>query len=194
MDRVKASHARLGGPARPRPARPQAFTVDIYRTIVGNLKRFISLFVIATLGTTMLVGLKAACDDLRLAADGYYDDQNLYDIAVRSTLGLDERDIEALAALEGVEVAEGSYVETVYTDIQGVREKVDLKALSPAGLNEPLLIEGRLPSDADEVAVTRKYLEATGKELGDTVVFGATDQVGASSGVTDDTSVLYGCR
>lgn len=159
--------------------RPNAFSTDIKRTITGNLKRFISLFVITALGATMLVGLKAACDDLRLTADSYYDEQRLFDISIKSTLGLDEGDIRALGKVEGVDVAEGGYNETAYTPIDGVRQKVELKALSSAGLNEPRVLEGRLPRDVREIAVTQKYLDASGKELGDTVTF-----EGASKGPT----------
>lgn len=160
-------------------ARPNAFATDIKRTITGNLKRFISLFVITVLGATMLVGLKAACDDLRYTADDYYDAQRLFDISVKSTLGLDEKDVEALSSVKGVEVAEGGYAETAYTQVGDSSQKVDLKALSPAGLNEPKVLEGRLPRDVDEVAVTQKYLDATGKKIGDTVTFQGEDDAPA---------------
>ncbi len=62
--------------------RPSAFATDIERTITGNLKRFISLCVIPALGATMLVGLKAACDDFLFTADDYYDAKRLLDIWV----------------------------------------------------------------------------------------------------------------
>lgn len=161
----------------PRAAlRPNAFSTDIRRTITGNIKRFISLFIITTLGATMLVGLKAACDDLRATADGYYDAQNLFDISVKSTLGLDGDDIGALSKLEGIEAAEGSFTETAYTNIDGANEKVDLKALSAKGLNEPQLVDGRLPRDTFELVVTQKYLDDSGKQIGDTVTFAGADE------------------
>ena len=87
-------------------SRPSAFATDVRRTITGNLKRFISIFIICALGAAMLVGLKAACDDLRLTADSYYDDQNLFDISVQSTLGLTQGDIDALANLDDVDAAD----------------------------------------------------------------------------------------
>lgn len=152
---------------------PRAFAVDIRRTITGNLKRFVSLFVITALGATMLVGLKAACDDLRVTADAYYDSQRLFDISVRSTLGLTADDIDALAEVQGVSVAEGGYEESAYTEVDGAREQVEVRALSPAGINEPQVVAGRMPRDVGEVAVTEKYLEASGKQLGDTVTFKA---------------------
>lgn len=168
---------RTGGrPRAAQPARPNAFATDIKRTITGNLKRFISLFVITALGTTMFVGLRAACDDLRATADSYYDEQRLFDISVQSTLGLDEVDIDALAELDGVEDAEGGYTETAYTQVEGRRAKVDLKALSAAGINEPRVVEGRLPRDTHEVAVTQRYLDASGKRIGDTVTFAGADE------------------
>ena len=114
---------RIERPARGgRSVMPPAFSTDIRRTITGNLKRFISLFVITALGATLLVGLKAACDDLRFTADSYYDEQRLFDVSVQSTLGLDDEDVAALAELDGVEVAEGGYSELGYTEVDGSRQ------------------------------------------------------------------------
>ena len=159
-----------------RSRRPNAFSTDIRRTITGNLKRFISLFIITALGATMLVGLKAACDDLRATADSYYDAQHLFDISIKSTLGLDKGDIEALSELDDVDEVEGGYTETAYTEVDGTNEKVDVKALLDKGLNAPLVLEGRLPEKASEVAVTRQYLDKTGKHVGDTVTFEGIDE------------------
>ncbi|MDO4436366.1 MAG: FtsX-like permease family protein [Coriobacteriaceae bacterium] len=174
------SHARRVGRGghRPKgsPARPNAFATDVRRTITGNLKKFVSLAVITALGATLLVGLKAACDDLRFTADSYYDAQRLFDISIQSTLGLNGDDIKALGKLEGVDVAEGGYSETAYTTVDGASQKVDVKALSPAGLNEPRVLEGRLPRDTNEVAVTQKYLDASGKKIGDEVTFEGLDE------------------
>ncbi|MBE6469924.1 MAG: FtsX-like permease family protein [Coriobacteriaceae bacterium] len=162
------------GPRR----RPSAFATDIRRTIAGNLRRFISLFVITALGATMLVGLKAACDDLRTTADAFYDGRRLFDVSVKSTLGLTASDIDALFALNGVEEAEGGYTEAAYTEVAGKSEKVDLRALANGNLNEPLLIEGRLPRRAGELAVTTRYLRASGHAVGDTVAFSSTARAG----------------
>lgn len=127
----------------------------------------------------MLVGLKAACDDLRATADTFFDTQRLYDISVRSTLGLTASDIQTLAQVDGVAAAEGGYTEAAYTEVSGATEKVDLRAL-PTGedsLNEPKLVEGRLPERAGELAVTPRYLQASGHQVGDTVAFSSTTKL-----------------
>ena len=161
-----------------------AFAKGIARTVRGSLKRFVALTTITALGVTMLVGLRAACVDLRNSADRFFDEQNLFDVRVQSTLGLTDEDVAALAALDGVEAAEGGWSETVYTTVGSASEKVDVKALSSSGLNEPLVLEGRLPEAAGEVAVTERYLKDSGLSIGDTVSFRGDD----ASDASDDAS------
>lgn len=146
---------------------PAAFVKDILRTIRGNLKRFVAIVVITILGTCMFSGLKAGCDDLRAAADDFFDKQQLFDVRVLSTLGLTQDDVDALASVEGVEQAEGGYSETARVVVDGERATVDVKALSPSGLNEPYLLEGELPDEPGEVAVTSGFLKDSGEAIGD---------------------------
>ena len=146
-----------------------AFRKDILRTIRGNLKRFVAIVVITILGTAMFSGLKAGCDDLRTAADDFYDSQQLFDMRVLSTLGITQDDVDTLAWIEGVAHAEGGYAETAHVKVAGERASVDVKALSDSGINEPYLVEGELPDSAGEVAVTRGYLKDSGASIGDTL-------------------------
>ncbi len=153
-----------------------AFGLGVLRTMRGSLKRFVALATICALGVTMICGLKVACIDLRASADRFFDEQDLFDLRVQSTLGITDDDVAALAALEGVETAEGGWVETCYTAVGSGSEKVDVKALSVSGLNQPRLLEGHLPVTADQVAVTRRYLKESGKSIGDTLSFrGSSD-------------------
>ena len=145
-----------------------AYRKDIFRTIKNGKKRFISILVIVALGVIMSSGLRASCVDLRLSADAFMDEQQLYDIVIQSTLGLTDDDVSALASLSEVEAAAGGYSETVY--LQGeTHESVLIKTIIPSGMNSPYLVEGTLPEAADEIAVTQEYLENSGKEIGDTL-------------------------
>ena len=164
--------------------RRSAFALGTLRTIRGSLRRFLSIAAICLLGTTMLVGLKVACDDLRISADAFFDAQSLYDVSVQSTLGLTSDDVTALAALEGVEAAEGSWVETAHTSVGDAHSSVTVRTLMASGMNEPYVVEGRLPQAADEVAVTEEYLEESGKAIGDEATFskGGTDADTADGG------------
>lgn len=147
----------------------KAYNKDIWRAIWKGKKRFFAIMIITVLGVAMFSGLKASCVDLRHSADNFFDAQNLYDISVVSTLGLTEEDIDALATLDGVESVEGAYSETVHMQIGDSNRSVALKTLSGSGMNEPYLLEGELPQNAQEAAVTIRFAEDTGAEPGDTI-------------------------
>ncbi|MGI6175352.1 MAG: FtsX-like permease family protein [Christensenellales bacterium] len=148
----------------------RVYRKDIWRSAKKGWKRFLSIALITALGVAMLCGLYAACLDMYYAADRFYDAQNLFDIRVLSTLGLTENDVETLAQVDGVESAEGAYWETVHTDVEGTRKSADMTLISQTGLNRPYLMSGTLPEKRGEIAVTQKYMDASGKSLGDTLV------------------------
>ncbi|MBQ8518938.1 MAG: hypothetical protein IJ455_04925 [Agathobacter sp.] len=148
----------------------KAYTKDIIKTIVKGMKRFMALAIIAALGVCMMSGLKASCDDLRLTADDFYDQQNLFDIMVVSTMGLTEDDVEVLAKIEGIEDVEGAYSETVYTQVNGQTKQATVNVLSQKDINVPYVIEGEMPLRSDEIVVTQKFMNESGKQLGDKLV------------------------
>lgn len=148
----------------------KAYNKDIWRAIWNGRKRFFSIMLITVLGVGMLTGLKAACEDLRYSADAFLDEQELYDLCIVSTLGLTDEDVEALAGVSGIKEVEGCYSETVHIRIAEKNQSVSVKTLSKTGMNNPYVIEGQLPENADEIAVTGKFAESAGCTIGDTLV------------------------
>lgn len=146
-----------------------AYWKDIWRTIRRGKKRFISMAMIAALGVTMMCGLRAACEDLRYSADQFFDEQQLFDIRVFSTLGLTDEDIDALMDIEGVRLAEGGYSEFVYTKVENLKKSIEIRTLSTNEINQPYLIEGRMPKKTNEIVVTENYLNHSGKSIGDKI-------------------------
>lgn len=163
-----------------------AYQKDIWRAICKGKKRFFSILLITALGVTMLTGLKAACIDLRNTADRFFDEQALFDLNIVSTLGLTVEDVAALQGLDGVAAAEGAYSETAYTLADGKRQSALVKTLSDSGINAPYLLEGTLPQKVGEIAVTKGYLQQSGKQLGDVLTL---EQV---AGGDTDTANLAG--
>lgn len=149
----------------------RAFWKDVFRTMREEKKRFAAIMLITALGIAMLTGLQAACDDLRISADAFFDAQKLHDIYIQSTLGLTEEDTEALLEVEGVLQAAGFYSETVHLTLEETRHSAEVRTLSPTGMDAPYLLEGRLPEKPGEIAVTRTYLKDSGAKVGDRLVF-----------------------
>lgn len=154
----------------------KAYWKDIARTIKNGKKRFCSIVIITVLGVTMYTGISAACRDLRYGADELFDDQNLYDIRIVSTLGLTDDDIQVLQDIEGVGRAEGAYSETVLTQAGEKQQEAEVKVLRENGLSQPALLKGTLPTEKNEIAVTENYCKDTGKTIGDTLVLEPEDK------------------
>ena len=148
----------------------RAYGKDTIRSMIKGHKRFFALMMITALGVCMLGGIKAGCDDLRYSADAFFDEQNLYDIAILSTLGLTEEDMDVVARIEGIELVEGTYTEDVYTRLSdGSKKQATMKVLSEKGINVPYLLEGEFPDKVSDILVTEKYIHESGKQVGDII-------------------------
>lgn len=147
----------------------RAYWKDIWRSVTKGKKRFISIALIATLGVTMMCGLRAACVDLRYSADAFFDEQNLFDIRVLSTMGLTDEDVGALKGPGSVKDADGGYSETVYTQVEGMRRSIEVRTLSEKKFNQPYLLEGKLPTQEEEIVITENFKNQSGKGVGDEI-------------------------
>lgn len=141
---------------------------DAFREIQHTRSRFLSLMILSALSVCFLAGLRATAPDMKKSADLYFDQQNLMDLRVLSTLGLTEEDAAALARQPGVEAVERAY--TVDAMVQLADNDYIVKVLSyteDPGINAPRLAEGRMPQSAGECLVEPALLEETGLQLGD---------------------------
>ena len=163
---------------------------ELFREIRGSFTRFLSIFVMVGLGCMFLVGLRSAAPDMRKTADEYFDDQNFMDIQVMSTLGLTDEDIDALSQVEGVDTAEGGWALDAICSLPDSDQVVKLLSLSPSGINEPILVEGRLPEQQNECAVEEKLLQYFHVKVGDQVTI--TPGEDQSDALAEETYTITG--
>lgn len=80
---------------------------DLAREIQRSSGRFLSIFAIIFIGVAFFAGVKATAPNMKYSMDQYYDEYNLMDIRIMSTLGLTQDDIEAICSIEGIEDVQG---------------------------------------------------------------------------------------
>lgn len=108
--------------------------------------------------------------------DGYYEEQNLMDIRLVSTYGFNEKDISAIKTAEGIREIYPSYSKDVFVREEGNSDLVaKLMAVPDSGINEVVLIEGRLPENPGECLVEKNPAVTVYHEIGDTVSVYTTD-------------------
>ena len=145
----------------------KALLKDSIKEIKNTYKRFISILLMAFLGVGFFAGLRASPKDMIETIDKYYDEQNVYDIRIVSTLGLTDEDISELSKIESIEGVYGSYE----TDgkIQTENNEIITRLITLIGANTPIVLEGRIPKSENECLVESKFLKNANKKIGDTI-------------------------
>ncbi len=121
------------------------------RKIRKSKGRFLSLILIVILGTSFFAGVRETASDMIKTLDNYYDDTNLYDFKIVSTLGLTDDDITSLEAIDGIKEVEGSY--SFDTLIDGKAVKVS----AITDISSITLTNGRMPKNDEECLGEENY-------------------------------------
>lgn len=157
---------------------------DFIRNIKESLGRFFAIMAIVAIGVAFFAGVTASSGDMKHSSDSYYDEYNMNDIRILSSIGFTSQDIEAVSKVSGVKAVYKTNTQDVLVDYDG-RENVAHISGIPVGkasdddsyINQLRIKEGRLPQNDKECVVkyedTRKSMQ-----VGDVISF--------KSGTEDD--------
>ncbi len=139
--------------------RTHSYLKNILREIGGSFGRFFSIFAIVALGTGFFAGLVSASPDMLDSVDLYYDENQISDVEIISTLGLTDDDVRAIAELDGVSQAVPIYRMDAlmnYTDTQTLAARLlSLPKEGEPWLNQVTLLEGEMPKNSDECVIAK---------------------------------------
>ncbi|WP_042202800.1 FtsX-like permease family protein [Paenibacillus camerounensis] len=146
----------------------RALWKDTFREIGHTKARFISIFAIIMLGVCFFSGIKAAGPDMLDTAGTFFEEKQLMDLKVQSTLGLTEDELMLLKAVPGVAGLQPGYSADVFAGDNGTLLKV-FSYNPDQALNRYRLMDGRLPEQSGEIVLDD--LLAVEYALGDKIVF-----------------------
>ena len=150
--------------------RKKALAKDFRMEIKNSLNRFLSIFFIVALGVSFFAGVRASEPDMRYSGDAYFDEHQLMDLKVLSTLGITENDIRELGSLEGVEIVEPGYMADVLS-LMGDSERIIHVESLPETMNQVDVVEGRLPENLKECVIDADAAQSHDIEIGDILTF-----------------------
>lgn len=138
------------------------------RTIRKNLISFLAVAMMAATAIAIFVGDQSAAKAILDEANRYFIENRLHSLEISSPYGITREDIEAMSTWEGVDAVEGGYTAMVLAELGGGTGKtlVEGHALLDT-MNLPVILEGRLPSAFDEVALEQTMAEKEGLQVGD---------------------------
>lgn len=175
-----------------------AFIKDILREIKHSIGRFLSIMAIVAIGTAFFAGVKASVPDIKKSADTYFDKYKLMDIRMISNMGFSEEDVEAIKQVDGIEGIFPNYAMDFITHVD-TRELV-VKAIGwenmdrddPNYMNQPVLINGRMPKKQNECLIEADKLKASGFKIGDTITLKSGNSDALSDYLKNDTFTIVG--
>ncbi|MCZ0704305.1 putative ABC transport system permease protein [Natronobacillus azotifigens] len=149
-------------------AKNTALTKIIFKEIVTSKARFLSILFLILLGVSFFAGLQASGPNMLNTANQYYEDQHFMDARIQSTLGLEEEDLNLLAAYEPVARIEAGYSQ----DVLAGSNRLVMRVFSyhpEQELNQYVTKSGRLPENSGEIALDNRELMRDRYEIGDTI-------------------------
>ena len=122
---------------------------DAIRNIQKQFVSFLSIVVIAMMAVVAYLGIVYSAEATVRGAESYFNAHRMWDIQITSTLLMGQEDLDAVRALDYVELAEPVQVFPAYLMAEGQKENVSLMSLSKE-LAAYDLTAGRPPETTQE--------------------------------------------
>ncbi len=144
----------------------------IVSSIKNDFTRLLAIFLIVLLGVGFVVGLLSTTPDLQASVDTYYDEYNVQDIYIQSTLGFNEDDhltiLENVDDIDKIEIHYEEDLQGVYLNDERIQARVNYRTFDEDAIDGLTLVEGHYPTSADECVMLEINNDTmTDYEIGD---------------------------
>ena len=144
--------------------------IYLLRTIQKNLISFLAVAMMAATAIAIYLGDQSAAKAILDEADRYFGENRLQNLEITSPYRITEEDIAAISTWDGVDAVEGGYSAMVLADTGNGTGKVLVEAHALLDtMNIPGILEGKLPSGANEVAVEQIMGQKENIQVGDRI-------------------------
>ncbi len=141
------------------------------RAIKSSYKTFISLMCISLLGVGFFVGIKTTAPDMIYTFDKYYDDLNVYDVKITSTVGFSDNNIEAIKEIN--DIKDIKLVNNKDEIIKANDKEYAVKFIEiNDDINKIEITKGKKPQNKDEIVVEENLLKENNLTIGDYIEIG----------------------
>ncbi|MCC3869244.1 hypothetical protein [Terrisporobacter mayombei] len=120
-----------------------ALNKDFIRDILKSKGRFFSIVAIVALGVAFFSGVKSAPIVMKTSSDKYYDNYNLMDVKVISTLGLTDKDVDEIKKVNGVEGIYPTYSMDVISTYKSSERVLKVHGLDLNNLDIEVIVTGQ---------------------------------------------------
>lgn len=136
----------------------RSYKKSIIREIVSSKARFFSIVAIIFLGVAFYSGIKSAEPDMNKAINKFYNEQNLMDSKIISSLGLTDKDLDILKNDDNILDYYGTH--SIDVNLTNINNLVRFMEYDPKdNMNKFQVIDGRLPENAGEIVLDERVFD-----------------------------------
>lgn len=172
---------------------------DLIRQIKKTFGRFFAIFAIVAIGVAFFAGITASSNDMKHSTDVYYDEYNMSDLRILSSIGFNDEDIEAIRGVEGVNGVYPAYSQdAVIKKDNSIETAVHINSITDYTsddnndyINRLRIKEGRLPEKPGECVV--RYEDTKDNfSIGDVITLGSGTEADISDSLNDSEYTVVG--
>ena len=138
----------------------------LLKTIKKNGVSFFAVALIAATSIAIYLGIQSGAEAILQYADFCFKENRLATSEITCANGITQEDMDALAEQSGVDTVEGGYRTTALIDTPEEKITVQIRSLLKE-MNRPTVLEGKLPTADNEMAIEQKFALEQGAEVGD---------------------------
>ncbi|MCR1951197.1 FtsX-like permease family protein [Clostridium sp. DSM 100503] len=137
-----------------------AYKKSITREILSSKARFISILAIIFLGVAVYSGIKSAGPDLKDSINEFFNQQKLMDSKIVSSIGLNDNDLKLLENNDKILDYYATHsIDVNLTNTNNVVRFMEYNPNDSINMNNPIVIEGKLPENSGEIALDKNALK-----------------------------------
>lgn len=142
--------------------------INLCRDIRKTLVSFISIALFAALGIAIFLGIRWNEPAMSARTNQYLTEHNYHNFLLSFPYGFTQEDVDTIAEMDGISMAEGSYSAFGSSWVKDKRYILVIQALTD-NMDTADVIEGRMPENSDEIGIERLFAEAAGIKTGDKI-------------------------
>ena len=143
---------------------------DLFANIKSSFVSFFSILMFVALGVGVFLGISWASPALENAADRMFDEGIFHHYQIQYPYGLTDDDIKKLSAVEGVSQIEPERQSFQTVVLDDHKYTIKVQSLGQ-DIDVPIVVEGELPTNANEIAFHAESASRLGVSVGDTITF-----------------------
>ncbi|MFD0620242.1 ABC transporter permease [Paenibacillus sp. GCM10027629] len=143
--------------------------IKLLRDIKHSIGQFIAFVLVIAVGAFFYAGLVTLSDNLSAYTKGYFQEHNLSDLNVYYSQ-ISKQDVAELSLIPGIHKIEERYTLDATQAFDNMKASLKIHSIPVHNeINTPTLIEGRIPSQKDEILLDSHYAKEHQYRVGDQI-------------------------